>query len=57
VSTYKVRIPEVKNSWYLPGILVGLGFTFKKMIQKLGEQKTNANIELPRREVSILLAF
>lgn len=47
MSYYKVTVPQQKKSWYLPGILSGLGFTFKRMMQNLANKKRMPTLNYP----------
>ncbi|HAG91302.1 MAG TPA: NADH-quinone oxidoreductase subunit I [Bdellovibrionales bacterium] len=48
--SFKVKREPVRSSWYLPGILVGLGFTFKKMLQNLFNQKKMVTLNYPEEK-------
>ena len=50
MSVYKVRVPQQEKSWYLPAIFVGLGFTFKKMIQNLANKKQMPTLNYPEEK-------
>ncbi len=45
-----VRRPNSASSWYLPGILSGMGFTFKKMIKNLFNQKQMPTLNYPEQK-------
>lgn len=45
--SYSVKREEVSSSWYLPGILAGLGFTFRKMLENLFNQKKMPTLNYP----------
>lgn len=45
--SYTVKRTDVKKSWYLPGILTGLGFTFKKMVDNLLNPKKMETLNYP----------
>ena len=38
---------EVKSQWYLPGILSGMGYTFKNMISNLLNKKKMPTLNYP----------
>lgn len=42
-----VKRPSAAAKWYLPGILIGMGFTFKKMISNLFNQKKMPTLNYP----------
>lgn len=48
--SYQVKRGEVRSSWYLPGIITGLGFTFKKMIGNLMAQKKMPTVNYPEEK-------
>ncbi len=45
-----VKRPGAAASWYLPGILAGLGFTFRKMIFNLFHQKQMQTLNYPEQK-------
>jgi NADH-quinone oxidoreductase subunit I len=45
-----VRKPSAAASWYLPGILAGMWFTFKKMIWNLFNQKKMPTLNYPEEK-------
>lgn len=45
-----VKRPSAKASWYLPGILAGLAFTFKKMIWNLFHTKKMVTLNYPEEK-------
>jgi NADH-quinone oxidoreductase subunit I len=48
--SYIVTRPGSVSNWYLPGILSGLGFTFKKMISNLFNRKQMATLNYPEEK-------
>lgn len=45
-----VKRPSAKASWYLPGILAGLVFTFKKMVVNLLNPKKMPTLNYPEEQ-------
>lgn len=45
-----VKRPSAVASWYLPGILAGLVFTFKKMVHNLLHQKQMPTLNYPEEQ-------
>jgi NADH-quinone oxidoreductase subunit I len=45
-----VKRPPAAASWYLPGIIAGLVFTFKKMIYNLFHQKQMPTLNYPEQK-------
>jgi NADH-quinone oxidoreductase subunit I len=45
-----VKKPSSTASWYLPGILAGMGFTFKKMITNIFNQKKMPTLNYPEEK-------
>lgn len=45
-----VKRPSPAAGWYLPGILAGMGFTFKKMISNLFNQKKMPTLNYPEEK-------
>lgn len=52
-----VSKPAQVTNWYLPGILVGLGFTFKKMIKNLFNQKEMITLNYPEEKYNYSSRF
>ena len=50
MSVIKVKRPKVSGVWYLPGILSGMGFTFKTMIKNLFNRKKMATLNYPEEK-------
>lgn len=46
----KVKRDSVDSKWYLPAILVGMGFTFKKMITNIFRPKQMLTINYPEEK-------
>jgi NADH-quinone oxidoreductase subunit I len=45
-----VKRPSAQASWYLPGIIFGLIFTFKKMIYNIFNQKKMVTLNYPEQK-------
>jgi len=45
-----VKKPSRISNWYLPGILSGMGFTFKKMFQNLFHKKEMPTLNYPEQK-------
>ena len=45
-----VKRPSAVSQWYLPGILAGMAFTFKKMIWNLFHQKKMVTLNYPEEK-------
>jgi NADH-quinone oxidoreductase subunit I len=45
-----VKAPGKASNWYLPGILAGMGFTFKKMIHNLFHQDKMETLNYPEEK-------
>lgn len=45
-----VKRPNAAAGWYLPGILAGMGFTFKKMLSNLFNQKKMPTLNYPEEK-------
>ena len=45
-----VQRPKASSSWYLPGILSGMGFTFRKMVSNLLNQKKMPTLNYPEQK-------
>jgi NADH-quinone oxidoreductase subunit I len=45
-----VKKPSATASWYLPGILAGMGFTFKKMITNILNPKKMPTLNYPEEK-------
>ena len=45
-----VKRPSPKAAWYLPGILAGMAFTFKKMVYNLFHQKKMPTLNYPEQK-------
>ena len=50
MSVIKVSRPQAKSTWYLPGILSGMGFTFKTMIANLMNKKQMPTLNYPEEK-------
>lgn len=50
MSVIRVQRPKVNSYWYLPGILSGMGFTFKTMIKNLFNKKKMATLNYPEEK-------
>lgn len=50
MSVIKVERPKLSSSWYLPGILSGMGFTFKTMVKNLFTQKKMPTLNYPEQK-------
>ncbi len=50
MSVIKVNRPKLSRTWYLPGILSGMGFTFKTMIKNLVSQKKMPTLNYPEQK-------
>lgn len=47
---YKVNVPDQKKTWYLPAIFIGMGWTFKRMIQNLANKKQMPTLNYPEEK-------
>lgn len=45
-----VKQPDAKAQWFLPGILIGMGATFKNMIKNLFNQKKMITVNYPEEK-------
>lgn len=45
-----LKKPTVEGSWYLPAIFKGLGFTFKKMVYNIFNQKKMPTLNYPEEK-------
>ncbi len=45
-----VKKPSAKASWYLPGILAGMGFTFRKMVYNIFNKKKMQTLNYPEEK-------
>src|SRR4051812_44728379 len=45
-----VKRPGAQASWYLPGILIGMGFTFRKMVYNIFNQKKMETLNYPEEK-------
>ena len=50
MSVIRVQKPKPSRLWYLPGILSGMGFTFKTMIKNLSNKKKMATLNYPEEK-------
>ena len=50
MSVIRVQRPKVNQLWYLPGILSGMGLTFKTMIKNLLNKKKMATLNYPEEK-------
>lgn len=50
MSVIRVKTPKLSHSWYLPGILSGMGFTFKTMIKNLANKKRMPTLNYPEEK-------
>lgn len=52
-----VAKPSSISKWYLPGIFIGLGLTFRKMIQNLFNQKKMITLNYPEEKYNYSSRF
>lgn len=50
MSTIVVKRENLNSKWYIPGILKGMGFTFKKMLKNLGNKKKMPTLNYPEEK-------
>jgi NADH-quinone oxidoreductase subunit I len=50
VSYYKVKIPQQNKIWYMPGILIGMWFTLRRMIFNLFNKKKMPTLNYPEEK-------
>ena len=50
MSFVKIKIPQQRKIWYLPGIFLGMMFTFKRMIYNLFSKKYLPTLNYPEEK-------
>ncbi len=57
MSVIKVKRQDLNSKWYLPGILIGMKFTFKKMIKNLFNKDKMPTLNYPEEKYNYSARF